>query len=64
MNLFSGQQRRRRHREQTWRTQQGKRKGEGGMNGEDSMETSTPPCVKETASGNLLWLRLTQTGAL
>ena len=28
--------------------------GEGGTNGENSMETYTSPCVKQMASGNLL----------
>jgi len=49
MNLFTGQQWRRRHREQTyghrlgcWRWGE----GEGGMNGESSMETYTLPYVK------------------
>ena len=29
--------------------------GEGGMNKEGSIETYTSPCVKKTASGNLLY---------
>ena len=29
--------------------------GEGGMNGESSMEISTPPYGKQIASGNLLY---------
>ena len=33
----------------------GEAEGEGGRNGENSMETSSPPYVKETASGNLLY---------
>ena len=33
----------------------GEAEGEGGTNGENSMETPTPPYVKETASGNLLY---------
>ena len=50
MNIFAGQQWTHRHRKQTC----GHRgKGEGGTNGESSMETYTLPCVKETASGNL-----------
>ena len=33
----------------------GEAEGEGGTNRENSMETPTPPYVKETASGNLLY---------
>ena len=52
MNLFAGQQWRRRHREQTVDTAG---EGEGGTNGETSMETYTLPYVKYIASGNLLY---------
>ena len=52
MNLFAGQQWRRRHREQTVDTAG---EGEGGTNGETSMETYTLPYVKYIASGNSLY---------
>ena len=52
MNLFLGQQWRRRHRKQT--NSHSKGMGKVGMNGESSMETHTLPYVKQTASGNLL----------
>ena len=42
-------------------TQWGK---ERGTNGESSIETCTPPHVKQTASGNLLWHRELQPGVL
>ena len=44
MNLFTGQQWRSRHREQTYG--HGGREGEGGTNGESSMETYILPYVK------------------
>ena len=31
------------------------KEGEGGMNGESSMGTYTPPYVRQNASGNLLY---------
>ena len=52
MNLFAGQQRRHRHREQNCGWRVGRR---GGTNGEGSMETYPLPCVKEMAGGNLLY---------
>ena len=33
----------------------GRREGEGGVNRKNSLETYTLPCVKQTASGNLLY---------
>ena len=61
MNLFAGKQ---------WRCRQRKdpriqgREGEGGTNGESSMEMYTLSEVKEIASGNFLNDQRTQTRAL
>ena len=53
MNLFAGQQWKRRHRGQTYG--QGRREeGEGEMSGESSTEAYTLPDVKQIANGNLL----------
>ena len=60
MNLFAQQQWRCRHREQTHGHSGG---GEGGTNWESNIETCTLPCVKSTASGNLLWRREVKPGA-
>ena len=54
MNLFAGQQWRRRHGEQTYGHKR-REEGEGGRNGEITMETYTLPRVKEMSSGNLLY---------
>ena len=51
MNLFAGQQWRRRHTKQTVDTVG---EGEGGTNSENSMQTYTLPYVKQIASGNVL----------
>ena len=53
MNLFSGQEWRCRHREQTYRHGYGGGR-RGGRNGESNIEVSTLPYGKEIASGNLL----------
>ena len=45
MNLFAGQQWRRRHGEQTYGHKR-REEGEGGRNGGNSMETYTLPYVK------------------
>ena len=58
-NLFSGQQWRTRHREQTYG--HGERRGEGEMYGENSMETYITIC--KIANGNGM-TQETQTGAL
>ena len=60
MNLFAGQQWKRRHREQAC----GRRVGEeeGGMNGESSRETYITIC--KVASRNLLYDSGAQVGAL
>ena len=60
-NLFTGQQWRNSHREQTF--VHGEREGEGEMYGESNMETYIT-YVKQTANGNLLMSQETQTGAL
>ena len=60
MNVFGGQQWRQRHKDQTYGHGQGE-EGEGGKNGESSMEAYTLPYVKQIANGNL---QGTQTGAL
>ena len=52
MDLFSGQQWRSRHREQTYGHRG--RAGEGEMSGESNREASITVC-KETANGNLLY---------
>ena len=52
MNLFAGQEQRRRHRERT-RGPGGER--EGGMNWEIRIDIYTLPCVKQVASGNLVY---------
>ena len=53
INLFSGQQRRNRHREQTY----GHRGRGGGRRGDVWREQQkfTIPCAKQIASGNLLY---------
>ena len=51
MILHAGQQRRHRHKEQTF----GIREGEGGMIWENSTETYTFPYGKQIASGALLY---------
>ena len=51
MNLYAGQQWRRRQREQTYG--HGEQEEEGGANGESSMETYTLIYVKQIAGGNL-----------
>ena len=61
LNLFSGQQWRYRHREQTYGTGGGGR--EGWTNGESSMDAYTLPYVKLIVSANLLYDLGTQTGA-
>ena len=53
MSLFAGQQWRRRHRELTMDTVVVGGKEGGGMNGESSIETYTPPYVRQIASGSL-----------
>ena len=50
-NLFTGQQWRNRHREQTYGP--GERGGEGEMYGKSNMETYITIC--KIANGNLLW---------
>ena len=52
-NLFAGQQRRNRHREQTYG--HGERSGEGEMYGESNMETYIT-YIKQTANRNLLYV--------
>ena len=52
-HLFTGQQWRNRHREQTYG--QGERGGEGEMYGESNMETYIT-YIKQTANGNLLYV--------
>ena len=54
MNLYSGQQRRRRLRKQPVHTVW---EGEGTTDRESSMETDVSPCVKQRASGSVLWTR-------
>ena len=51
MNLFSGQQGRNRHREQTMDTTGGE-EGEGRCEETETWELP-PPCVKQPASGDL-----------
>ena len=52
MNLFAGQEQRRRLREQKGGHRGGK---EGGMNWKMRMDIYTLPCIKQVASGNLLY---------
>ena len=58
MNLFTGQQWRNRHREQTYG--HGERGGEGEIYGERNMEIYITIC--KIANGNLLWLRKLKQG--
>ena len=60
-NLFTGQQWRNRHREQTYG--HGERGGEGEMFGKCNMETYTTIC-KIDSNRNLLYISETQIGAL
>ena len=54
MNLLPEWQWRYRHREQAYRQGWGE-EGEGGMNGERSMEAYTLPYAQQMANGNLLY---------
>ena len=59
MNWFSGQKLRHRCREQKYGHQGGKAMGGGGggvMNWEIGIDILTLPCVKQIASGNLLYI--------
>ena len=56
MNLFPGQEQRRRHTERTCgRGGGGGVGGEGGMNWEIRIDIYTLQCVKQIPSGNLLY---------
>lgn len=62
MNLFSGQQGRNRHREQTMDTTGGE-EGEGRCKETEAWELP-PPCVRQPASGMCRVTQGTQAGAL
>ena len=59
-NLFTGQQRRNRHREQTYG--HGKRGGEGEMYGESNMETYITICEVDSQWEFAVWLRKLKQG--
>ena len=54
-HLFTGQQWRNRHREQTY--EQGEKRGEGEMNGESNMETYIIICKIDSQWVFAVWLR-------
>ena len=58
MDLFSGQQWRSRHREQTYR--HGERGGEGEMCGKSNMETYITMCNTDSQREFAVWLRTQQ----
>ena len=59
-NLFSGQQLRNRHREQT--CGHGERGGEGEMHGESNMETYITICKIDSQQEFAVWLRKLKQG--
>ena len=61
-NLFTGQQWRNRHREQTYGL--GERGGEGQMDGKSNMETYTTICRIDSQREFAVWAQESQTGAL
>ena len=61
-NLFTGQQWRNRHREQTYG--HGERGGEGEMYGQTNMETYITICKTDNQWEFVVWLRKLKTGAL
>ena len=59
-NLFTGQQWRNRHREQTYG--HGERGGEGEMQGKSSMETYITVCKTDSQQEFAVWLRKLKQG--
>ena len=59
-NLFTGQQWRNRHREQT--SQHGERGGEGEMYGRSNMETYNTKCKIDSQQEFAVWLRKLKQG--
>ena len=59
-NVFTGQQRRNRHREQTYG--HGERGGEGGMYGKSNMKTYTTICKIDSQGEFAIWLRKLKQG--
>ena len=59
-NLFTGQQRRNRHREQTYGD--GERGGEGEMHGKSNMETYITTCKIDSQQEFTVWLRKLKQG--
>ena len=59
-NLFTGQQWRNRHREQTYR--HGERGGKGEMYGKSNMETNTTICKIDSQWEFAVWLRKLKQG--
>ena len=59
-NLFAGQQRRNRHREQTYGREE--RGGEGEMDGESNVETYITLCKIDSQREFAIWLRKLKQG--
>ena len=62
MNLFSGQQRRHRHREKTYGHWGRGEEGEGGMYGESNMEIYITVCKTDSQWEFAVWLREHKVG--